>query len=162
MSCQLSALHSGVSVQDLNCKIPPSVKTLMSLLLPLGSFFVLEAGKHRVCRPVGCSPTWHHGKRLVTSLLGEKDISFSCLPLCCAWEAQSNKMENIISWRSPEMMKKSWRVFKNQPAVTPSQYTLIINSFHRTSETRDLFNKNSGGKMESMTTLKVISKKLSL
>ena len=146
MSCQQPALHSGVSTQDLNC-IPPSVKTLMSLLLPLGSFFVLETGKHRVCRPVGYSPTWHHGKRLVTSLLSKKGISFSCLPLCCAWEVQSNKMEYIISWWSPEIMKKSGRIFKNQPAVvTPSQYTLIINSFHRTSETRDLFNKNSGGK----------------
>ena len=91
MSCQRPALHSGVSIQDLNC-IPPSVKTLISLLLPVGSFFVLETGKHRVYRPVGCSPTWHHGKRLVTSLLSKKGISFSCLPLCCALEAQSNKM----------------------------------------------------------------------
>ena len=32
-------------------------KILISLLLTLGSFLDLEAGKHRVCRPSGCSPT---------------------------------------------------------------------------------------------------------
>ena len=28
----------------------------MSLLLTLGSFFCLEAGKHRACKPVGVQP----------------------------------------------------------------------------------------------------------
>lgn len=47
--------HSRTLLQT--CKLPPSIRPLMSLLLPLPLSLVLKLGEYRSCRPVGCSPT---------------------------------------------------------------------------------------------------------